>query len=229
MAKLLIAAAMATSALLVSAKSMRATLDFDAAPQVNVTLYSESLCPDCLHFILGAWWTVWNTAGVGYGKTVGDGAGIIAWNNVVWGNARLSPDNKTVTCQHGTEECTYNTLEACTIKHYPSAAQWLPVLKCMESAIDDGTISAKVARKCAEAQQMDWSTLDDCWTGSEGHELDVAASVATGALNPPHTFVPWVTLSSVPGTGTFCSNSNCDTFLTAVCAAYQGNKPSACK
>ena len=75
------------------------------APQINVTFYGESYCPDCLNFATTTWWQVWNTAGVGYRAKVGDGKGIINWNMVPYGNARITSDNKTITCQHGTKEC----------------------------------------------------------------------------------------------------------------------------
>lgn len=147
---------------------------------------SESLCPDCIHFIEGVWWKAYNTQGLGYGKTVGDEAGIISFNNVVYGNARISPDNATITCQHGAQECLYNTLEACVLAHYPAVKDWLPMNYCLESAISGGTISTKVAQKCATAGGLTWKTLDACWKGAEGHALDVAAAFTTAALVPPH-------------------------------------------
>lgn len=171
---------------------------------------------------------MWNTAGVGYGSKPGDGQGIIAWNQVVWGNAKLAADNTTITCQHGPQECTWNTMEACALKHYPDAADWVPFLHCLEDKAAGSGITAAVARKCAEGAGLTWATLDSCWTGDEGHALDIDSYAATQSLNPSHSFVPWVTLSSAPGAGTFCQDSNCDTFLQAVCSAYTGTKPKAC-
>jgi len=55
------------------------------AAKLNVTLYSESLCPDCIHFITGAWIDVFNTPGVGGAD------GIINFNQVVFGNAEVRP------------------------------------------------------------------------------------------------------------------------------------------
>lgn len=198
------------------------------APQVNVTLYSESLCPDCVHFIDGVWWEAYNTQGIGYGAKKGDGQGIIAFNQVVWGNARLSADNKTVTCQHGATECLYNTLESCAVSHYPAVAQWLPFIHCLEGYIAGGNPTTADAKKCAADVGMTWAVLDKCWTSAEGHALDVANAFATAALQPPHQFVPWVTLSDAPGAGTFCTENGCDNFIQAVCDAYTGEKPAAC-
>ena len=65
------------------------------AAQVSSTLYSESLCPDCVHFETGVWNKAYLTAGIGYGAVVGDGKGILAFNQVSFGNAKITPDNKT--------------------------------------------------------------------------------------------------------------------------------------
>ena len=84
-----------------------------SAPQVQATAYTESLCPDCIGFIGGAWWDVWNTPGVGYGTSVGDGLGIVSFDQVVFGNAKIDPVSGNITCQHGADECTFNVLQVC--------------------------------------------------------------------------------------------------------------------
>ena len=189
-----------------------------AAPKVNVTLYSESLCPDCIDFITGAWTTVWNTPGVGGVD------GIIEWNQVVFGNAKVSKNNATITCQHGPEECSMNTAQACALDLYKgNASAWVPFMICLENA---GSNMPSELKSCAATNDLDFAKIDACWKGKEGFQLDLDSGIATNALQPPHEFVPWVTLGGIPGT--FCHNSNCDTFLSAVCDAYTGTKPSAC-
>ena len=91
-----------------------------------MTTYSESLCPDCIHFETGVLWTVFNTA------DVGGPDGIIDWRNpVVWGNARLNPDG-TIQCQHGPSECKNNILQTCIVaKAAGNASAWMPALHCL--------------------------------------------------------------------------------------------------
>lgn len=186
-----------------------------AAPKITATLYSESLCPDCIHFVTGAWSDVFNTPSV---------AAIIDFKQVVYGNAKTSKDNKTITCQHGPTECLDNTLQSCAVAQYKdNSTAWLPFIVCLENA---GSNQAAKAEACANSNSLDWTKLSDCWNSVEGHELDLENGIATAALNPPHEFVPWVTLSGQ--SGTFCSNSDCDNFLQAVCDAYTGPKPSGC-
>lgn len=180
-----------------------------AAPKVNVTLYSESLCPDCIHFITGAWADVW---------AMPDVRAIISWHQVVYGNAKTS--GGAITCQHGPVECEMNVLQTCAIAQAAgNASQWQPFIVCLEN---HGADQKKYAQACAAASRLDWATLDACWKGPEGAQLELAA----GAETPSHDFVPWVTLSAKDTT--FCVDSNCDNFLSAVCDAYKGAKPANC-
>ena len=77
-----------------AAASLRAPWKLDAA-QVSSTLYSESLCPDCVHFETGVWNKAYVTKGIGYGTAVGDGQGILSFAQVSFGNAKITPDNQT--------------------------------------------------------------------------------------------------------------------------------------
>jgi interferon gamma-inducible protein 30 len=97
---------------------------------------------------------------------------------------------------------------------------------CLSAAAQGGGgLSKAKAQKCAANSKLAWATLDTCWTGAEGKALDVAAAAKTAALNPPHQFVPWVTLDAP---GTFCTEAGCDDFIAQVCKAYTGTKPPAC-
>ena len=52
-----------------------------------------------------------------------------------------------------------------------------------------------VAQKCAGLASMDWDKIDSCYKGSQGHNLELMYSKETDSLDPPHTYVPWVTLN----------------------------------
>jgi hypothetical protein len=164
-----------------------------------------------VHFETGVWNKAWLTPGIGYGTKVGDGKGIISFNQVSFGNARITPDNKTITCQHGPTECLFNTLEACANHHYPTNGQFVPFVVCLSAAAQgSGGLSKAKAQKCAANSKLDWNVLNTCWTGAEGRALDDAAAAKTAALNPPHQYVPWVTLDAP---GTFCTENGCDDFI----------------
>ncbi len=47
---------------------------------------------------------------------------------------------------------------------------------------------------CAKGAGLELKALEKCYKGKEGQELDDKARKETDALDPPHTFVPWVRL-----------------------------------
>lgn len=218
-----LASATLRSAPFESASPAAAEWRLDAA-QVRSVFYSESLCPDCVHFATGVWSKAYRTQGIGYGSTVGDGQGIVTFAQVSFGNAKITPDNKTITCQHGPTECLYNTLEACADAHYPTNGASVPFVVCLYAQAQSGLSPAK-AERCATQNKLDWATLNTCWGGAEGKQLDIDNAARTAALKPPHEYVPWVTLDAP---GTFCTEAGCDDFIAQVCKAYTGTKPTAC-
>lgn len=126
-----------------------------------------------------------------------------------------------VTCQHGPTECLYNTLEACAIHHYPTNGQFVPFVVCLSAAAQgSGGLSTAKAQKCAANSKLAWAVLNTCWTGAEGRALDDAAAAKTAALNPPHQYVPWVTLDAP---GTFCTENGCDDFIAQASGAAGRN------
>ena len=44
---------------------------------------------------------------------------------------------------------------------------------------------------------IDYSKILTCVNGPMGNKLEHEMAVKTGQLNPPHRYVPWVTLSGV--------------------------------
>lgn len=52
-----------------------------------------------------------------------------------------------------------------------------------------------MAQKCAGLASMDWDKIDSCYKGSQGYNLELMYSKETDSLDPPHTYVPWVTLN----------------------------------
>lgn len=178
--------------------------------KVNVTLYSESLCPDCQDYILNDWWAMYNDAELN---------AIINFGQFVWGNAR--EQGSTITCQHGALECKMNTLQNCAIAHAAgNVSQWVPFVHCLET---HGTGQEQFVKQCGTASDYDLTALTACWNGQEGKDLDQAARAATPA---DHQYVPWTTVDGVNA----CDETGCSGVVAAVCKAYTGSpKPNACK
>jgi len=90
-------------------------------------------------------------------------------------------------------ECTINTVEACVIHYYPEQSQFWPFIHCMDSHGESQDLD--VAKQCADTNNMDWSTIDACTTGSLGHQLEKMYANETASLRPPHEYTPWVTIN----------------------------------
>uniref|UniRef100_M1CJ66 Gamma-interferon-inducible lysosomal thiol reductase n=1 Tax=Solanum tuberosum TaxID=4113 RepID=M1CJ66_SOLTU len=73
--------------------------------KVILSLYYESLCPYCADFIVNQLVKVLQT----------DLGSIVNLRLVPWGNTQIAPNTSWI-CQHGTDECQLNTVEACAIK-----------------------------------------------------------------------------------------------------------------
>ena len=214
---------------------------------MNVTLFSESLCPDCQHVrykrplgtlppnaplssLLRASTLFFPHPLAQYITTswwdlwqtpgVGGADGIINWGQVVWGNARLAPDG-TITCQHGPAECDLNIMQDCAVALSTGPEQYVPFIHCLEGF---GVQQKAHVSKCATAVKLSISDLNKCWQGPQGKALVLAAAKATPA---DHTYVPWATANGV----NYCDENGCDGGLAAVCKAYAaggGKAPAAC-
>ncbi|KAJ0088993.1 hypothetical protein Patl1_31415 [Pistacia atlantica] len=80
-------------------------LPFGNPQKVNLSLYYETLNPNCSNFIVQNLATVFDN----------DLISIINLRMVPWGNAYTNDSGKTIVCKHGPEECMLNTVEACAI------------------------------------------------------------------------------------------------------------------
>ena len=74
----------------------------------------------------------------------------------------------------------------------PRDAFW-PFLHCAFTHGEKQTPT--VAQKCAGLASMDWDKIEACYEGSQGYNLELMYAKDTNSLDPPHTYVPWVTLN----------------------------------
>merc|ERR1719424_1482938 len=114
-----------------------------------------------------------------------------------FGNGKETPSTNgtwTFSCQHGSRECIGNLVEACAAKYHPETADHLPFILCLEK-IDP----SKAGEACATKQGWsDWDDIHTCASGAEGNALMHNIAMATAALSPPHTYVPWPVLNGAP-------------------------------
>ncbi|XP_065837804.1 uncharacterized protein [Oscarella lobularis] len=178
-----------------------------AAPLVNVSFYSEALCPYCDALTEGE-----------MNKAVEEIGEIFTLHFVPWGNAKIE-GGKRFVCQHGEIECQMNAVEACVLHYYPKRAEWWPFVVCLEAHGKEQ--SYEVAQTCAQKQSMEWTRIDECATGELGYNLGMMYYRETAALDPPHEYTPWLTLN-----GRHIEQQN---LITQICDAYMGSpKPKKC-
>ncbi|XP_005107684.1 gamma-interferon-inducible lysosomal thiol reductase [Aplysia californica] len=184
------------------------------APLVDLTLYYETLCPDCQNFWKGMLYPTYQKIGSIMNLTV-----------VPYGNAReyKDGDHWRFDCQHGEEECLGNIIQTCAIAIVQNKSVYIPFIHCMETS---GISVKSAAEKCAKQFPVPLGEIMNCSTSKRGNELEHQMAVKTDALKPPHQYVPWVTLNGVH-TEKIEKEAEAN-LLKLICDTYQGQKPAAC-
>ncbi|KAJ8277450.1 hypothetical protein GJAV_G00075280 [Gymnothorax javanicus] len=182
-------------------------------PKVVVGLYYESLCPGCRGFLVEQLFPTW--------VMLND---IMDVQLVPYGNAEETQEKGKYEfhCQHGDPECLGNMIEACVIKLVDDLA--FPIIFCMESSSDVLT----AAQPCVQlyAPSVKWEAVMTCVKGDMGMQLMHENAMKTRALNPPHDYVPWITING-EHTEELQQKAMSSLFYL-VCSMYKGSKPPAC-
>ena len=131
-------------------------------------------------------------------KAVQSVSSIMNLTLVPYGNAKETWRNETklwqFTCQHGSDECWGNLFHSCLI-HYHYQAEDVPVILCMES--DDKDDIKTAASVCTKQYGVDIDPINKCMNSILGNTLQHENAAQTEQLNPPHKYVPWVTVNGV--------------------------------
>uniref|UniRef100_A0A3P8TDQ8 Gamma-interferon-inducible lysosomal thiol reductase n=1 Tax=Amphiprion percula TaxID=161767 RepID=A0A3P8TDQ8_AMPPE len=179
---------------------------------VQVGLYYESLCPGCRLFLTEMLFPTWLLL-----------KDIMSVTLVPYGNAqeKLIGQKYVFECQHGEEECLGNMIETCLLNMTEMA---FPIISCMESSTD----VIKSAQSCAQiySPQLRWDSVMSCVKGDVGNKLMHQNALKTEALNPPHEYVPWVTINGVHTDD--LQQKAMNSLFSLVCSMYKGPKIPAC-
>ena len=186
------------------------------AGPVNFTLYYESSCNGCRAMI----------ASQIYPTYLALGENVMNLTLVPYGNAK---EKKTIfghwkfECQHGEEECVGNVIESCALHMEKNKTNAFFFIHCMEDIAE----YPKAAKKCAPKFNIDYDKLMTCANSDQGAQLEHSMAIITGELNPPHTYVPWVTLNGVHTED--INEKAAKNLLSFICDTYMGPKPDVCK
>lgn len=157
-------------------------------------------------------------------NSIGD---IVNLTAVPYGNADIDTRTKTVSCQHGADECSANIYEQCAMSlNADDQTAWFSFYVCMENA-GESMIESAVLQACATSAGIDGDAIQACHDDpDQAWASQLAASEAT---DPAHEYTPWVV---VGGTGPYYTDGTLlqyEELLTrTVCNAYTGTKPAGC-
>ncbi|KAJ0027592.1 hypothetical protein Pint_34935 [Pistacia integerrima] len=148
-------------------------LPFGNPQKVNLSLYYETLNPNCSNFIVQNLATVFDN----------DLISIINLRMVPWGNAYTNNSGKTIVCKHGPEECMLNAVEACAINVWnDNLNKFYGFIYCIEFLAIEG-------------RHKDWST---CFYTLGLPPKPVLDCYNSGNGTQASTFVPWVVVNNQP-------------------------------
>nr|XP_002120789.1 gamma-interferon-inducible lysosomal thiol reductase [Ciona intestinalis] len=187
------------------------------ADPVVVGVYFECLCPDSIRFITNMLFPTWVKL-----RTTG----VMKIMMVPYGKATMNRHGSgyNFTCQHGPQECEGNIIENCLLNETNyDEAKYLPVIQCMERSPQP----VAAAEQCITRSGLNWTNINACASSVNGTMLMHKAGLATAALNPSLTWVPWITINGIH-TDHIQSSAITD-LLTLVCETYKGEKPRSCQ
>ncbi|XP_023875794.2 gamma-interferon-responsive lysosomal thiol protein isoform X2 [Quercus suber] len=177
---------------------------------VTVSLYYETLCPFCANFIVNYLVKIFQNGLIS----------IVNLRMVPWGNAWINKSDGSFICQHGSDECLLNAVEACTIIVYPDAVRHFRFIHCVERFTLEGKHTEWI--NCFQKSGLGTVPID-CYNSGYGNVIEQKYAKETAQLNPPHRFVPWVVVNNQP------IQEDYGNFVAYICKAYKGPKPEACR
>jgi interferon gamma-inducible protein 30 len=181
-----------------------------AIEQVLVELYYETQCGDCQVFTRKSLRPALESL-----------SAHIKLSLIPYGNAKKVGDD-SYECQHGPDECLGNLWAGCVWNKMQEPARMATVY-CMEEWGSDFNNLVPDCMKRANATNADQVT--ECAKGSEGAQIQSDNAARTDALNPPHTYVPWVLIN---GNHTEDLQTRAENNLTALVCDLLQTKPSQC-
>ena len=121
--------------------------------------------------------------------------------------------------------------EACGLYlHKNDGILAFPFIQCMESELqkqEDNPNVSDIAAKCASLVHMDFKELNKCATSEIGNLIMHKYATETGALDPPHQYVPWIVVNGEHTED--IQMSMMINMLDYICRIYDGpRRPAGC-
>ena len=188
--------------------------------RVQIDMYTEALCPDCIQFITTSFKTAFQTK---------DFDLIANLNLYPYGNAHQSQSGTqwAFTCQHGANECFGNLMENCVF-HLSGKQIGFEFAICLEENIRQYSQDfTKTGAYCAQQLGVNMDDVTGCMQGDVGNKIQHDVADQTESLFPAHQYVPWIVVNNKHDSAT--ENLVMDDLLGYVCKNYKGTvKIDAC-
>ncbi|KAF4670325.1 Lysosomal thiol [Perkinsus chesapeaki] len=127
---------------------------------VNVDLYYESLCPYCRDFI---------TEDLSHVMNQPDLEKHINLTFVPYGNAKINETTKTITCQHGEDECHFNFYEGCMIAE--GGQDQLNTFRSVFAIEGSEKLTDDAAEDACKKFGLNFNAITTCRNSEEAYEL----------------------------------------------------------
>eukprot|EP00419_Tripos_fusus_P046906 CAMPEP_0172838152 /NCGR_PEP_ID=MMETSP1075-20121228/27673_1 /TAXON_ID=2916 /ORGANISM="Ceratium fusus, Strain PA161109" /LENGTH=256 /DNA_ID=CAMNT_0013681623 /DNA_START=43 /DNA_END=810 /DNA_ORIENTATION=- len=193
----------------------------------KIEVYYEALCPDSIEFIDKSLRVAWEDTEL---------RGRMSLHLIPFGNGQLIKEDTVskgyhfwhpgagyplVMCQHGSQECLGNKIQACAIADLEETV-YVPFLLCM---IAYGTRAGPELSSydCGQRLGIDMAKVKDCASSRRGHEL--LLGYGQRSLDPQlgRKYVPFIMVD-----GRHSDAAEKGDFIGALCGALGAPKPAAC-
>ncbi|KAK2946645.1 putative Gamma-interferon-inducible lysosomal thiol reductase [Blattamonas nauphoetae] len=188
-----------------------------AALPVNITMATESLCPDCVRAFKNQ-----------LSRVFSSNLEKIAYLDLLpYGNAKETQNGSRYifTCQHGEPECYLNHIDLCAM-HLANNRQYIyfPFVHCLYTTENPLQNVDTCHRKVRYPIPL--ADIEACAKGDLGNLLMHEIAQRTDKLNPPKKYVPYF---MIDGVHTEDLQKECEADLVkVVCDHYTGTKPAEC-
>merc|ERR1711997_496910 len=161
-----------------------ATINTSVLADLKLTLYYESLCPDCKIFVNDQLYPTAQTLGQHFDVEFKP-FGFADWTEKDGGGYEF-------TCQHGPPECQGNLYQAC-LHNLPGSDQndYIEIMHCIEGSDHPEDATESCMAKC-NIISPSYEEVDECHKSIEGEEILHEIGVETKSLIPEVRMVPWV-------------------------------------
>ncbi|KAL0268723.1 UNVERIFIED_CONTAM: hypothetical protein PYX00_010549 [Menopon gallinae] len=189
-----------------------AASQIDAAV-VNVTLYYESLCIDCVEFIKYQMWPTY--------QSLGDH---LKLDFVPFGKASWTENPWSIRCQNGDRECHGNAIQACALERYKKPEMQVKFVSCVMTERQPD----KAGKTCADRLGYSYEGIEECALGQEGRQLHMKHGKRTKGFRPVITFIPTIAFNDVYNSKD--QQMSMYQFKYLVCSKFPpGEKPPGCR